>query len=220
MRPRSVLLDLFFREPPGRFALGYIFGPATAAGGLADLLQHKEAAHWHCDIANDDALTWSDKVYEIFGLPKGGSVTREQAVQRYHDHSRGVLQRVRSYATSRKYGFLLDAEITTSREESKWIRIAALPILEEGRLVGLRGAKRVLEQLTTPSNRIRRRRGLRLKTYDLYLLDPDSSAALGWHKFDEASEKAAIETGQALVIQPPAELWHAEKLVRRWEAER
>jgi hypothetical protein len=220
MRPRAVLYDLFFREPPGRFALGHLLGLATADESFADLLQHKEAAHWHCDIANQDALTWSEKVYEIFGLPLGAPITREEAVQRYRDHSRGVLERVRSFATSHKCGFLLDAEISPRNEESRWIRIAALPILEEGRLVGLRGAKRVIDRPTTPPKSNQIRRGQRSKTYDLYLLDPDSRVALGWHKFDAASDKAAIELAQPLITQPPVELWQAEKLVRTWEPER
>jgi len=217
MRPRPALHDLFFREPPGRFALGHVLGPAPSEDGFADLLQHKDAAHWHCDIANQDALTWSDKVYEIFGLPPGAPVTREVAVQRYRDHSRGVLDRVRSFATSHKCGFLLDAEISSQSEESKWIRIAALPILDEGRLVGLRGAKRILEQPTTPPKCNRVRRGQGLKTYDLYVLDPDSRVALGWHKFNAPSDKAAIETAQALITQTPVGLWQAEKLVRAWQ---
>ena len=86
--------------------------------------------------------------------------------------------------------------------------------------MGLRGVKRVLEQPTTPSKNVRMRRGQRLKTYDLYLLDPDSRLTIGWHKFDAASDEAAIELAQPLTIQPPGELWQAEKLVRNWEPER
>ena len=220
MRPRPDLYDLFFREPPGRFALGHVLSHVTPAEDFDYLLQHKDVGQWHCDIANNDALTWSDRVYEIFGLPLGARVGREQAVRRYRTHSRGVLERIRSFATGRKCGFILDAEISPRSEESKWIRIAALPILDEGRLVGLRGVKRVLEQPTTPSKNIHMRRGQRLKTYDLYLLDPDSRLAIGWHKFDAASDEAAIELAQPLAIRPPGELWQAEKLVRNWEPER
>jgi hypothetical protein len=220
MRPRSELHDLFFREPPGRFALGHVLVHATLAENFDFLLEHKDVGQWHCDIANDDALTWSDRVYEIFGLPPGARVRREQAVRRYRTHSRGVLEQVRSFATRRKCGFILDAEISPRSEESMWIRIAALPILDEGQLVGLRGAKRVLEQPTAPSKNIRLRRGQHLKTYDLYLLDPDSRVALGWHKFDAASDEAAIQLARPLIIQPPGELWQAEKLVMNWERER
>lgn len=220
MRPRSVLHDLFFRERPGRFALGHVLGPATVDESFEDLVEHKGVGRWRCDIANQDALTWSKTVYDIFGLPRGAPVTREDAVQRYRDHSRGVLERLRSFATSHKCGFILDAEISPRIEVSQWIRIAALPILDEGRLVGLRGAKRVLEQPTTPSKNIRMRDGQHLKTYDLYLLDPDRRVVLGWHKFDAASDEAAIELAQPLITQSPVELWQAEKLVRNWQSER
>jgi hypothetical protein len=220
MQPRPELHDLFFRELPGRFSLGHILSRVTPAEDLAYLLEHKDVGQWHCDIANGDALTWSDRVYEIFGLPLGAGVTREQAVRRYRTHSRGVLERIRSFATSRNCGFILDAEINPRSEESKWIRIAALPILNKGRLVALRGVKRVLAQPTTFSKDVRMRRSQNLKTYDLYLLDPDSRLPIGWHKFDAASDKAAIELAHPLTIRPPGELWQAEKLVRNWEPER
>ena len=71
MRLRPELHDLFFQEPPGRFALGHILSRATPAEDLAHLLKHKNVGQWHCDIANNDALTWSDRVYEIFGVPLG-----------------------------------------------------------------------------------------------------------------------------------------------------
>jgi hypothetical protein len=77
-----------------------------------------------------------------------------------------------------------------------------------------------IDRPTTPPKSNQIRRGQRSKTYDLYLLDPDSRVALGWHKFDAASDKAAIELAQPLITQPPVELWQAEKLVRTWEPER
>jgi hypothetical protein len=59
-----------------------------------------------------------------------------------------------------------------------------------------------------------------MKTYDLYLFAPDGKVIRGWHKFEASDDEAAIETAQALVRQPPVELWQQSMLVKRWETAR
>ena len=61
-------------------------------------------------------------------------------------------------------------------------------------------------------------RGARvLKNYDLYLFAADKDLICGWHRFEAADDKAALDVADALVIRPPAELWHEITLVKRWE---
>jgi len=134
----------FFREPAGCFALGQLLMSPPAEMDFEHYGGADDTGFWHCDLTNHDALTWSDKVYEIFGLPPGSSVAREDAVAKYREHSRGVLERLRSYAISRKCGFILDAAINP-KGDTRWVRIWAAPVMEEGRVIGLRGLKRVLE---------------------------------------------------------------------------
>ena len=134
----------FSRDPAGCYALGQIL-TATALnidfdGDHGD----DDVGFWQCDLTNHDALTWSDKVYEIFGLPHGSEVRREEAVTRYREHSRGVLERLRTSAINRRCGFILDAAIDLDGF-TRWIRILAAPIVENDRVVGLRGLKRILE---------------------------------------------------------------------------
>jgi len=137
----SFVNKLFEEEPAGAFAHGHIFinGP-DMAGAQRD----PGAGYWHCDIADNDRLTWSEKVYALFGLDVGTSVKREWAVSRYAEPSKSVLERVRSYALDRKLGFLLDAAISLEGEDHRWIRVLAVPILARGRVVGLHGLKRAL----------------------------------------------------------------------------
>lgn len=56
-----------------------------------------------------------------------------------------------------------------------------------------------------------------MKTYDLYLFDVGPETLLGWHSFVAADEKTALEIAQALVLQPPAELWQEGRIVKRWD---
>lgn len=136
----SFVNALFADEPVGTFRHGYIF--ITAPDLRED--DHPGSGYWHCDIADDNRLTWSEKVYELFGLPAGAPVDRDWAVARYCGDSKATLHRVRKYALSRDYGFLLDAEIVPEGAESRWIRVLAVPIVEDGRVVGLHGLKRAL----------------------------------------------------------------------------
>ena len=135
---------LYKEEPAGTFADGHVF---VNAPDLAGADQDPRAGYWHCDIAHDDRLTWTEKVYELFGLPAGSPVIREWAVARYTEPSKTVLERVRTYALSRKLGFILDAAIRTEGGGHRWIRVLAVPILAKrsGRVVGVHGLKRQLD---------------------------------------------------------------------------
>ena len=143
MPSKSPLYELYFNEPAGRFGLGHVLAAEVHDGEL-DRLQRDDVGRWHCDLTNHDALTWSNKVYEMFGVPQGAPVAREEAVARYRNHSRGVLERLRSYAINHKCGFILDAEISPRHDRSHWIRILAVPVFKDGRAIGLQGLKRIL----------------------------------------------------------------------------
>ena len=111
---------------------------------LERYVREDDVGVWHCDLRHQDALTWSGKVYELFGLPHGSDVVRAEAVAKYREHSRGVLERMRNYAIKRRCGFMLDAAINP-HGTTRWIRILAAPVIEEDRVVGLRGLKRELK---------------------------------------------------------------------------
>jgi len=137
----SLVTELFYGEPAGTFSDGHIFARAPELDGApAD----PALGYWHCDIADHDRLTWSDKVYDLFGLPSGALVERDWAVARYSEHSRNALKKIRNYALGRKLGFILDAEISPEGAASRWIRVLAVPIVEANRVVGLHGLKRSL----------------------------------------------------------------------------
>jgi PAS domain-containing protein len=137
----SLAKDLFYGEPPGAFSRGHIIARAPEMTGDQE---DPGVGYWHCDIADHDRLTWSDKVYDMFGLPHGDPVHRDWAVERYREPSKSALEKVRNFALGRKFGFILDAEISPHGAGSRWIRVLAVPIVENNRVVGLHGLKRVL----------------------------------------------------------------------------
>ena len=144
MATKSVLQAAFFQEPAGSFTLGKVLMSSPHAMNFDQYAGDGEVGYWQCDLTDHDALTWSDTVYDIFGLPHGSTVSRDDAVARYRDHSRGVLERLRSYAIKRRRGFLLDAALNLDGA-TRWIRILAAPVVEHDRVIGLSGLKRILE---------------------------------------------------------------------------
>jgi hypothetical protein len=137
----SLVNELFYGEPAGAFSGGHIFARAPE---LHSARADPALGYWHCDLADDDRLTWSKKVYDLFGLPHGDPVQRDWAVAHYSEHSKKALKKVRNYALGRKFGFILDAEISPEGASSRWIRVLAVPIVEDNRVVGLHGLKRSL----------------------------------------------------------------------------
>ena len=137
----SINALLFNDEPAGTFVDGHIF---ISPPDLSSARQDPGSGYWHCDIAVQNRLTWSEKVYELFGLPAGAPIERDWTVGRYSERSRKTLERLRTYGLNRKFGFILDAEISPEGAGSRWIRVLAVPILAEGRVVGLHGLKRAL----------------------------------------------------------------------------
>lgn len=95
---------------------------------------------WECDL-QDDRLTWSEQVYDLFGLDNGASISRAETVALYREESRAAMERLRAHAIRHRRGFTLDAEIATVGGERRWMRLIAAPICEGGRVVRLHGFK-------------------------------------------------------------------------------
>lgn len=79
---------------------------------------------WECTLG-EERLQWTDAVYDIFDIPRGAALERNRILECYPENSRKTLERVRSRAIASCSGFTLDAEITTPKGRSRWIRITA-----------------------------------------------------------------------------------------------
>ena len=95
---------------------------------------------WDCDLS-DNALMWSDVVYDLFGLPRSVLLQRSTAVSLYEEGSRSAMERLRAYAIKHRRGFTLDVQIVPASGRRRWIRLMAAPICVRSRPVRLRGLK-------------------------------------------------------------------------------
>lgn len=98
-------------------------------------------SHWRCDLA-DDALTWSDGVYDLFGYPRGARVDRRDVVDQYLGESRATLDQLRAHAINSGIGFSMDAQIERLDGRHRWFRLSAEVLREQGRSLALIGIKR------------------------------------------------------------------------------
>ncbi|MDH4987049.1 sensor domain-containing diguanylate cyclase [Aminobacter anthyllidis] len=95
---------------------------------------------WQCNLA-DQALQWTDVVYDLFDLPRDAPLDRAEIVKCYTPASAAELQAKRSKGIAERTGFGLDAEIVTAKGNRRWIRITASVECEDGVAVRIFGMK-------------------------------------------------------------------------------
>jgi PAS domain-containing protein len=128
------------------FDLGSLLSCAAVDAVVPNSVGQLGASHagcWECNLT-DESIFWSGGVYDIFGLPRGASVTRNEAVAFYADHSRVAMERLRSDAIRHGRGFTIDAEIRPASGGERRMRVIGMPVCEEGRPVRLHGLKLIV----------------------------------------------------------------------------
>ncbi|CAN5272680.1 hypothetical protein BH09PSE3_BH09PSE3_06870 [soil metagenome] len=127
-----------------RFDLGHDFNwPESLTLDLSagqEALVRQGIGTWECELSNN-ALTWSDSVFDMFGLPKNKPAARKITVALYRESSRVKMERLRAYAIKHHRGFTLDAEIVPANGGHRWIRLIAAPVSIDDRTVRLQGFK-------------------------------------------------------------------------------
>ncbi|ATE63428.1 hypothetical protein [Rhizorhabdus dicambivorans] len=134
---------LFERDQ--RFDLGHDFrwsGAALVDPSLDErMLAGRGLGVWECDLA-DSRLTWSFGVFDLFGLPRGAEVSRDEALGLYAEPSRAALERLRGHAIRHRRGFTLDVELRPADGGERWMRIVAAPVCVDYQPIRLHGFKR------------------------------------------------------------------------------
>ncbi|MBB5686218.1 hypothetical protein [Sphingobium boeckii] len=130
-----------------RFDLGCLYDGDPSGHDIDEpTLAARGIGLWECDLSNN-ALTWSAEVYDVFGLPRGAAISRAETVALYLEHSRAAMERLRAYAIKHRRGFTLDVNIRPPAGQRRWVRLMAAPIFDGGRVVRLRGLKRVISDI-------------------------------------------------------------------------
>lgn len=134
-------------ERARHFDLGWVdrHGVRPPPGASADMAAQPRSGVgvWQCDLIND-SLTWSPTVYDLFGIPRGAALSRDETVALYGEGSRAAMERLRAHAIAHRRGFTLDIEIHPAAARTRWLRLIAAPVCEDDIVVGLHGLKCLL----------------------------------------------------------------------------
>lgn len=131
-------------EQPAHFELDHVLSCAVTdailPGRPGELGLH-HAGLFECDLS-DNSLVWSGGVYDIFGVPRGETVTREDALAFYTEDSRNRMERLRSHAIEHAMGFTVDIEVRAAAVGAiRQVRLIAAPVIDDGKVARLRGLK-------------------------------------------------------------------------------
>jgi PAS domain S-box-containing protein len=121
----------------------FSFGSAPSPLGvvpIAGVLAAQGIGVWECDLA-DNRLTWTQGVYDLFGLPNGVAVERSLTVSLYHPESRIAMEQLRAHAIRHRRGFTIDVAIRRPDGEDRWMALSAVPIIENRKVERLCGLK-------------------------------------------------------------------------------
>ncbi len=110
---------------------------------------------WECDLATSQ-LIWTDGVYDLFEMDRGGIVDREATVAMYDPASRAEMERLRAHAIATCGSFTIDVRIRTARGNDRWIRLTADVESEDGVAVRLFGTKQDVTDETHVWTQMRR----------------------------------------------------------------
>ena len=128
-------------ERSQHFELGQMLHCAADLEGLG--AREPSSGWWECNLA-DNSLSWTGGVYTLFGFEPGAALSRDDALGRYTEQTRVILERIREDAIRQKCGFTLDAELKPLDGHSRWLRIVAAPDIANDRVVRLHGLKFML----------------------------------------------------------------------------
>ena len=95
---------------------------------------------WECNLANE-SLSWTDGVYDLFGLQRSGEIYRKAILDLYEDRSRREMEQHRSNAIRTGQGFALDCRIKAASGEKRWMRLIVGVGYQNNRPIRIFGSK-------------------------------------------------------------------------------
>ncbi|MDB5592314.1 diguanylate cyclase [Enterovirga sp.] len=110
---------------------------------------------WECELSTE-RLTWTEGVYDLFGLTPGWPLKRAAIVDLYQDESRREMEFMRAEAIRSGQNFEVESQIRTIRGEVRWMRLSAGVVSEQGRPIRLFGSKQDITAEREVRDRLRR----------------------------------------------------------------
>jgi len=97
-----------------------------------------DVAGWVVD-AETLALTWTDQLFELLGLPVGDEPPLDEALEFYHPEDRPRIEAAIEAAISGVEPFDLDLRVVRADDEVRWVRTVGEPVVIDGEVETFRG---------------------------------------------------------------------------------
>jgi PAS domain-containing protein len=94
---------------------------------------------WELDSASGEG-TWTDEVARIRDLDPSDKRTMEKGLSFYQGESRAKIDRALQEAIESLKPYELELELVSAKGVHKWVRTIGSPIVEDGKVVGVRGS--------------------------------------------------------------------------------
>ena len=109
---------------------------------------------WEYDLIRHE-MKWTDAVYDLFEVPRGTPLKREDVVECYNPSSRREMEQMRALAIETGGNFSIDVEIRTFRNTLRWIHLTADVEQENGKSVRIFGTKQDISERKKAQQHIR-----------------------------------------------------------------
>jgi diguanylate cyclase (GGDEF)-like protein len=113
--------------------------PAAAPAAFVHEALSGPGGAWSCDLATEH-VTWTDGVYDLFGIRRGQTLHRSAALDVYQSQSRSEMERQRAASIRSGKGFVLDCQLR-SDGRSRWMRLRLGVSYDQGRPIRIFGSK-------------------------------------------------------------------------------
>ena len=117
---------------------------------------------WEFDIKTGEG-TWTEEVARIHDLPPNMPTNKNIGLKYYTPNSKSIIEKALNQAIEQRQSYDLDLEMISEKGVHKWVRTIGTPVVENGKVVKLRGSfqditeRKIAElQLLDERNRISR----------------------------------------------------------------
>ncbi|MGK7389210.1 MAG: PAS domain-containing sensor histidine kinase [Candidatus Cyclobacteriaceae bacterium M2_1C_046] len=93
---------------------------------------------WNLDLSSDH-IFWSDELYRIHELDEKKKLTIEEALSYYAIEHQVLVREIFYDAIQQKKEFDYELRIITAKNNLRWVRVIASPVIEKGELISVQG---------------------------------------------------------------------------------
>jgi len=95
---------------------------------------------WEYDLISGE-VSWTSQMYVIFGLPEDADFSKfDVNVSLFTESDREVVIQSLEKCKVDLQPYTMDLQVNTLQHESKWVRVRAVPVVENNQVIRLRGA--------------------------------------------------------------------------------